>query len=112
MHDFLNDLLGDSEERVLSDGFYSLSEEIDVLNVSYSFDESEKQKVRDFVEKYPNFVSANAYETDKYLLLSEKPKKLDTKWEKQNVMGSGFNYGSTNIISNCPSRILILAEND
>lgn len=50
---------------------------------------------------------ASAYETDTYIFLDEEPRQFDYKFS-----GSGFNYGSTSIIRNCPDSILILAEND
>jgi glycerol-3-phosphate cytidylyltransferase-like family protein len=90
----------------VKDGIY------DITDIDYfMFDcgrvyPKDKKEFREFVEKYPNFVIADPYETEQKIALSEMP----TKKVKYN--GSGFNHGSSNIIANCPSRILICAEND
>lgn len=65
-----------------------------------------KKRLTDFITKYPNFVIANAYQTEHPLFLSEKP-TVSVKY-----IGSGFNHGSNNIIDNCPKRILICGEDD
>lgn len=67
-----------------------------------------------FINKYPNYVIASAYQTSGTLLLSKRPKKLSEskEWIDKHSFGTGFNYGSTNIIIDCPKAILILAEND
>lgn len=65
-----------------------------------------KSNLDAFVEKYPNFLIARAYATEYALWVATIPTK------KIKNIGSGFNYGSTNIIDDCPKRILILAEND
>ena len=66
-----------------------------------------------WMQNHKPFWVANAYETDCVILLAGKPRKLNSKkWNKENWMGSGFNYGSTNTIKDCPKDILILAEND
>lgn len=49
---------------------------------------------------------AYAYGTQYSFLLSIKPTIM------VNYEGCGFNYGSNNIIENCPKRILICAEDD
>jgi hypothetical protein len=59
-----------------------------------------------FIEKYPEFVVAEAYQTEYPLWLAEKPTK------QVDYIGSGFNHGSNNIIDNCPKRILICGEDD
>jgi len=91
------------EDRQLSDGIYDVTG-IEVINV-----EAADVEVEAFIWKYPKFWVASAYETDTTLLVATKPTKLVTK---DIVIGSGFNYGSTNVIRNCPKDILILAEND
>lgn len=64
------------------------------------------KKLSDFISEYPNFVIADAYQTEYPILLSEKPNiRVD-------YIGSGFNHGSNNIIDNCPKRILICGEDD
>ncbi len=60
--------------------------------------------IEEFVSKHPNACLASAFETEKYIILSEKPTKI------VEYKGSGFAHGSTNIIDNCPKRILILEE--
>ena len=60
-----------------------------------------------FINKYPDFVVGSAYQTYAIVLLTRKPPKFSGKWT-----GTGFNYGSTNILENCPNDILILAEDD
>ncbi len=66
-----------------------------------------RREIELFVEKYPTFVVASAYETHFSILLSKMPPEASVE-----QIGSGFNYGSTNIINNCPRSLLILAEND
>lgn len=59
-----------------------------------------------FIKKYPDFVVAEAYQTEYPLFLAEMPtKQID-------YVGSGFNHGSNNIIDNCPKRVLICGEDD
>jgi hypothetical protein len=58
--------------------------------------------IEEFVAKHPNACLASAYETESYVILSEKPTKV------VEYKGSGFSHGSTNIIDNCPSKVLIL----
>lgn len=62
--------------------------------------------IKEFVTKYPNFGIAKPYQTDSVLWISGIPTK------QVKTIGSGFNYGSNNIIDNCPKKILICAEND
>lgn len=64
--------------------------------------------IQGFMEKNPNWVLASAYETHTYLLLSRMPEP----WIGH-AFGSGFNYGSTNVINTKGAdRLLILAQND
>jgi hypothetical protein len=63
-------------------------------------------RLSEFIDKYPNCVVADAYQTEHPFLLSEKP-TVRVKY-----IGSGFNRGSNNIIDNCPKRILICGEDD
>lgn len=60
------------------------------------------QGIEEFVAKHPNACIASAYETERYILLSEKPTAI------VEYKGSGFSHGSTNVIENCPGKILIL----
>lgn len=65
-----------------------------------------EQSIISFIEKYPDYAVADAYQTETPFLLSKLPtKSVDYK-------GSGFNHGSNNIIDNCPTRILICGEDD
>jgi hypothetical protein len=93
----------------LEDGIYDTTG-IDFISIEET-NISEKE-ITKFIKKYPNFCVASAYDTYTTLLLSKKPKELDNNWQTKNIIGSGFNYGSTNILTNCPKSILILAEND
>jgi hypothetical protein len=68
--------------------------------------EQHTNKLLEFLNKYPNCVIADAYQTEHPFLLSEKP-TIKVKY-----IGSGFNHGSNNIIDNCPKRILICGEDD
>lgn len=113
-----------TDYKCLRDGIYEVDEDIEVIEMSsddYIDDDSLDMKLsnhytkldetRDifdaFHKKYPDCVYAEGYETGCGFLLSRQPKKF-----RGNVIGSGFNYGSTNLLSGCPSRILIIAEND
>ena len=96
-------------KRLLKDGIYDITNiKHIVLDVSiYDMNEDDVNKIKAFIDKHPYFVVGNAYETDKTIILSINPTKFNGKWD-----GNGFNYGSTNILTNCPKDILILAEND
>lgn len=95
--------------RYLIDGIYEVPE--DVLFVVLDTDrlKVDDPQLQIFSERHPDFVVANAYETSTTILLSQKPNKLEMKGK---WFGSGFNYGSTNLLVDCPKRVLILAEND
>lgn len=98
--------------RHLEDGIY------DITAVEFVSSKTDLKKIIDFIKKHPKFWVASAYETDFIILLSHKPLLIggkygkETAWEKKHHIGSGFNYGSTNILTNLPPAILILAEND
>lgn len=103
--------------KLVEDGVYDVSN-IECLSVEYpSHKINGKQRkdekisedyvkliknIEEFVAKYPNACLASAYETEKYIILSEKPASV------VEYKGSGFAHGSTNLIDNCPSKILIL----
>lgn len=102
----------------LQDGIYEILPHIIVEelkdcfedNISYLVsDEGDHQSLQfeAFLHKYPQMCLANAYETHVIFMLSEAP----PIW-KGKKSGSGFNYGSTNILENCPPKLLILAQND
>ena len=91
----------------LSDGIYDLD------GIEFIVVDGNSELGIEWIEAHKEFWIADAYETDFPILLSKEPRCLNSKkWNKENWIGSGFNYGSTNIIKNCPKDILILAEND
>ena len=95
------------EESNLNGAIYDV-EGLDLIGVEYG--QEETVYVTKFIEKYPGFFAASAYETHYMILLSAQPKKItqDINW-----IGSGFNYGSTNVLSGLATKaIMILAEND
>lgn len=102
------------ERFTVKDGIYSL-DGMDYVLISENtvFDSKEdalnyiETKILEFIREYEDIVLASAYETYDYFLLEHHPTEFDGS-----VLGSGFNYGSTNILVNCPKTILILAEND
>ena len=90
------------KNRTLKDGIYTVADSIQVKRVNT------KKQVLAFLKIHPECCFASAYETDTVLALSERPEKMNTKGR---VIGSGFNYGSTNFIKS-NQNLLILAEND
>jgi hypothetical protein len=103
----------------VTDGVWDISD-IDFIEVSPQYVRVDKswrkltneelnnhiEKLSDFLDKYPNCVIADAYQTNHPFLLERKPTiKVD-------YLGSGFNHGSNNIIESCPKRILICGEDD
>ncbi len=70
-----------------------------------------KQENSDDVIKWSKnkdkFWLASAYQTEYYILYETEPPKFTG-----NHFGHGFNYGSTNMLTECPESILILAEDD
>jgi hypothetical protein len=99
------------EHRYIRDGIYAVPSEIVVEQFQGPEEKHELTAdtpgIAEFAAKYPDYRIASAYETYTVLLLSGEPVRL-----KGNVTGNGFNYGSTNLIEDCPSRLLILAQND
>ena len=80
----------------------------DVSDINYIVvDNREVKKVINWIKEKNKFWIASAYATKTEILFAKKPKKF-----KGNQEGSGFSYGSTNILTNCPKNILILAQND
>lgn len=96
-------------ERLLRDGIYNITNiEYLILDTNiYDIKGEDVEKIKTFIKKYPGYVVGSAYNTDMTIILSIKPPKFNGKWS-----GTGFNYGSTNILTDCPKDILILAEND
>lgn len=95
------------EDRYLSDGVYDVTGIEFVELQENNPDEEEIKKEEEFFEAHKNFYIASAYETECTILLANKPKPF-----KGEEFGNGFNYGSTNILTNLPKAILILAQND
>lgn len=117
MRCFMRHMTDEEEElRCLGDGIYEVPTSIDIVEVEdwgknfcegwYYFD-LDNPKVQAFITTYPDWRYACAYETGSPLLLSAPPLKFQGQH-----LGTGFNYGSTNLLTNCPNRILILAQND
>lgn len=101
----------DKERRYIGDGVYDISN-IDFVEAEEGFrftDKSKRDKVVRFIlENENNLYYASAYQCYAVFFLNGKPNKLPNG----DVMGDGFNHGSSNIIKNCPEKILILAEDD
>lgn len=100
---------GEIRDRQIDDSIF------DISNCKYLFfdsdeirKESNDQIIKTFQEQYSDWCYANPDGTGGFVFLSSRPPKLKNK----DVVGTGFNYGSCNIIQNCPSVILIVAEND
>ena len=64
------------------------------------------KSLKDFIKRNPNFVIADAYQTEHPFFFFKK------STVSVQYIGSGFNHGSNNIIDNCPKRILICGEDD
>lgn len=64
-------------------------------------------EVERLMEKYPDGCIAHAYETSTTFFFTETIKLYHVE-----QLGDGFNYGSTNLLLDCPTNLLILAEND
>ena len=97
-----------ADKHVLDDGIYSVDDDTTIYKIEENKKESVvENEIIEFIKEYPSFVVASAYETFTTFLISERP----DKWNGE-VHGSGFNYGSTNLIKDCPKNLLILAEND
>lgn len=102
-----------TSHKLLGYGIYDMSE-VEYLGINGAPQDLENAKAEDitpelqaFIDKYPNFVLASAYETGATFLLSSEPPRWSGK-----RMGSGFNHGSTNVLVGCTNKLLILAEND
>jgi len=101
------------DEKWLDDGVYIFSEEdnIEILSKGVSLGEMKQDSdVDTFMEKHPDYVVGCAYETFHTIFLSKRPENYSGIH-----FGSGFNYGSTNLLCGLPvsvNYILILAQND
>lgn len=93
--------------NTLDDGIY------DVTNMEYfEVDDENLKAAIEYMEAHKIFWIANAYQTEETILFPKKPHEMSSRWHKEEWIESGFNYGSTNLLRNCPKDILILAEND
>ena len=104
-HEFLAfvDKVLETEKAIrIKDGVYDVTDIDFIVNKGKNAEE-----VVAWVDEREKVWIANAYDTDEYIFFEEEPAKFDGKW-----FGSGFNYGSTNVLTDCPKSILILAEND
>lgn len=90
----------------LDDGIYDVTD-----MVYFEVRDEDREAAIEYIEAHKIFYIANAYETDKIILFSKKPHSMSSEWCEKKWIGSGFNYGSTNLLRFCPRDILI-AEND
>ncbi len=91
----------DKNIRILRLGITDCEEAIDQM-----------RKINNFIKRHKNIYIGSAYQCPAIFLFSEKPISLyreDTNFEH---IGSDFNHGSSNLLLNCPKRMLILAEDD
>lgn len=105
------------KDRVLEDGIY------DVSGIPYFIEQDREMRhidnagkgrplsedAKEFMDNYKDYVIGNAYGCPDSFILGWKPELIKEPTRK---IGSGFNYGSTNLIENCPRSVLILAEDD
>ena len=70
-------------------------------------DQNNPDEVTEWLKDKDRFWLASAYQTEYYILYAAEPPKFIG-----NRFGNGFNYGSTNMLTECPESILILAEDD
>lgn len=103
----------------LEDGEYEIDDikdiliwsELDLCDMEAKDDYNSYLKRR-FGDKYEQVFIGNAYETGHIFVFGKKPRKLIGKESFDLIKGSGFNYGSTNVIMPHDKILLILAEND
>ena len=99
---FINGLTKNEKCTRVKDGIY------DVTDIDFIIAESDKlEALIEWTDKRDKFWFASAYQTEYFILYAEEPRKFKGTW-----YGNGFNYGSTNVITDCPKSILILAEDD
>jgi hypothetical protein len=99
---FVEDLSASEKSVRIKDGVYDTTDITFIVKTNKNTEE-----VVAWINEREKVWIANAYGTDEYIFFEEEPAKFDGKW-----YGSGFNYGSTNVLTDCPKSILILAEND
>jgi len=101
----------DNKKRNIPDGVYDASGVTEFLCCDGEFvgdvSEADAEKIISFCERHPNWVMAAPYQTRMIVFCSNRPVEFTGERE-----GTGFNYGSCNLLQNCPSKLLILAEDD
>ena len=108
------------KEKILENGIYDVTGlEFEVLECEENELYTEEKAVVNFSKKFPDFKIGSAYQCCKVFLLSKPPIRLislgyPVRNENKGLgwIGTGFNYGSCNLLTNCPKSILILAEDD
>lgn len=97
----------------INDGVYILSHLTEVIRWEKERFDPTKENVQKafelFKEHDGKIYIAGAYETFVCLLLNKLPIGIINHDDR---IGSGFNYGSTNVLPSVGGKILILAEND
>ena len=100
--EFVDDLCKTGKAIWINDGIYDVTDNAFIVKKDKNAEEVVK-----WVNERERVWLANAYETNTHIFFEREPNKFTGK-----RYGSGFNYGSTNILTDCPKNILILAEND
>ena len=87
---------------IIDDGIY------DTTGINFLVaNEDNLDEVKKWIKNRDKFWLASAYQTNYFILYETEPPKFTGK-----RYGNGFNYGSTNMLTECPESILILAEDD
>jgi hypothetical protein len=96
------------KSRGLKDGMYTVPNTTEVVYLARDdrFDEGQIARFEELAAKYPNYRVGHAYETYNPLFFSEPPIPFKFK-----CIGSS-GQGACILIEDCPSRLLILTEND
>ena len=111
----IEEIGGMRNKRGIGDGIHDVSEikeiiELDMegfYKVEKNASKEDQKRIVDFCNKYPDFRIGEAYQCYTVFLLSNPPKKFVGK-----QTGTGFNYGSANLLEDCPAKLLILAQDD
>ena len=103
-------------ERGIGDGVHDVTAVAEVLEIRMEefhsstvlrLKDDQKQKIVDFCNKHPDWRVGEAYQCYYTFFLSSPPAPFGGEHT-----GSGFNHGSANLLTGCPSKLLILAEDD
>src|SRR4030042_1142137 len=102
-------------EKMLKDGIYNVAG-IPFLHIDEGLDDLDRldkfdEQVVKFIADHPDYVVGSAYQCPATFFLGWCPKKASEDHNFRHI-GSGFSYGSTNLLANCPNSLLILAEDD